>query len=393
MPATIRRNFTLDLVASLLIGVFIAQVGNFIPVVARRLGADAIQLALVVSAPLFGSLLTPLSVYVPPAHRFRAMIGAWLTARAVLVTTLVITRPGPFVLVVVMYYVLMALPMPTYAEVMGSIYPAGIRGQAMSYVRTGMTAVVTLATPLAGWLMDRVGYAVPFAVAAIIGMIGTTIFSRIKTGPLSVERPSLRQVVAILQRDRPFALFSLSLMFMGTGLLIGMPLYAIIQVDELHLSYSVVGILSLMSSLAWMLSSFPAGRLLDRKGALNVMLLSLFIQAAIPLCYFLAADVTFVAIAFILAGIWSAGNELAWVNSILVFAPHSEVASYTALHMLLVGIRGVLGPILGGLLIGLGLNAHQMLFIAFVVQATGALIMLWLMQTYRSARLSVRMNG
>jgi predicted MFS family arabinose efflux permease len=394
VPATIRRNWTYDFSASLLVGLFLATVLNFVPVVARRLGADSTQLALVVAAPLACSLLTPLFVYIPGPYRFQAMLLAWAIARASFVFTLLISTPGPFVVLVIVFYVFISMPSPAYVEVMSSIYPANVRGQAMSYVRAGMTATMTIATPLAGWLMDRVGYAIPFALGAAAALLSTVLFAQIKGVSFTSQRTSLRQVVGILAQDRGYAIFSLSLMFMGTGYLVGAPLFAIIQVDELRLSYEQVGILSFLSSLLWMVGSIAMGRLLDRRGALLVMLISVLLQMLMPLCYFLASDVLLVALAFAAAGLASASGELGWLGCVLHFAGPGNVPGYSALHMLLLGVRGLIGPVLGAALISVGgLSVRETLFVSFLLQLIGAAIMVWVDLTYRSLRSGVNSVG
>jgi MFS transporter, DHA1 family, staphyloferrin B biosynthesis exporter len=389
-PASIRRTFRLDLTSSLLVGFFYAAVLNFVPVVARRLGADATQLALVVAAPLAGSLLTPLAVYVRPLHRFRFLVVVWGVARSLFLLTLFITRPVPFIIIVSLYYVLAALPLPVYVEIMGSVYPRNVRGRTMSYVKFGMTLVLTISTPIVGWMMDRTGYAVPFALGAVAGLISVLVFSRVRSGEFVTRHASLLQVIGILKHDRYFAIFSAALMFLGIGYLIGAPLFPIVQVDQLHLSYSDIGLLGLLSSGMWMLFTMVMGRLLDRKGALVVMLIANVLQMSIPLCYFLATDVRMVALAFICTGISMAGGDLAWPNSVLLFAQPDKVGDYTTLYMLLLGARGVIGPVIGAaLLSSVGLPLHTVLFISFAVQVIGVAIMVWVLRTYRSERISV----
>ena len=139
--------------------------------------------------------------------------------------------------------------------------------------------------------------------------------------------------------------------------------------------------------LAWMLSSTVMGWLLDRKGALPVMMISVTTQTAICLCYVMATDVRMLALAFVFSGISAAAGDLAWLNCVLLFAGPGRVPDYAALHMLLVGARGVLGPVLGAILIsGAGLALHQTLLVALGLQVVGCLILGGVLLTYRSGR-------
>jgi hypothetical protein len=191
-----------------------------------------------------------------------------------------------------------------------------------------------------------------------------------------------------------FAIYSAALMFLGTGNLLGLAIFPIVQVDQFHLSYASVGLLSLANSLTWMVSSVALGALLDRKGALPVMLVANIAQALMPICYFMASDVTLVAVAFVLGGVAMAGGDLAWLNVVLLFSGPDRVPDYSALHMLLLGVRGVIGPILGAILLNVvGLGLHETLLVAFAVQIAGSLIMMWVTATYRSPQLGVSTVG
>jgi hypothetical protein len=237
--------------------------------------------------------------------------------------------------------------------------------------------------------MDKIGYGVPFVLGSLAGMAAAAIFSRMKTASFTARRTSMRQVVGILKRDRGFTVYSLALMFMGTGLLVGLPIYPVVQVDQLHLTYGDVGVLSLITALVWMLSSTVLGGILDRKGALPIMLLANVAQAIMPLLY-ISGNLFLIAVAFASAGLANAGGDLGWPNVIMLFATPERLPDYTALHMLLVGMRGIIGPLLGATLLGLaGLSLHQTLLVAFAMQACGCLIMVWVTFTYRSPRLGV----
>jgi hypothetical protein len=120
------------------------------------------------------------------------------------------------------------------------------------------------------------------------------------------------------------------------------------------------------------------------------MMISNVLQAAISGCYFLATDVRWVAVAFVCFGLSVAAGELAWLNCVLLFAGPRRVAEYAALHFLLVGVRGVIGPVLGAALLNSGrLGVRDVLFVSVAVQAIGISIMLWVLRTYRSGQTGV----
>jgi len=106
VPPAIRRNFALDFAAAVLYGVFAATITTYVPVVARRLGCDATQMAVVVAAPLAGSLFAPLAVYVPARRRMRSMVLVWIVSRSLFLLTLFTSSRAAFVIIVVLFWAL-----------------------------------------------------------------------------------------------------------------------------------------------------------------------------------------------------------------------------------------------------------------------------------------------
>src|SRR5207244_3489124 len=62
-PARVRRNFRIDLFSAVCSGLYISVLVTFMPVVVRRLGGSAGEVALVVAAPFIGHLLAPVFAY------------------------------------------------------------------------------------------------------------------------------------------------------------------------------------------------------------------------------------------------------------------------------------------------------------------------------------------
>ena len=82
VPAILRRNFLLDFVAALFVGVYIATINSFAPVVARRLGADVFLLSLLTAAPSAGNLISVLaSHYLQNRRKMPYMVLAWTIGR------------------------------------------------------------------------------------------------------------------------------------------------------------------------------------------------------------------------------------------------------------------------------------------------------------------------
>jgi predicted MFS family arabinose efflux permease len=346
LPADIQRNFLLDATAAVLVGVFVAATSTFTPVVARRLGASDFQVSLVTAAPFAGNLFALLAVrFLQGRRKLPFMVGAWTLARALFLLMAVITTSVPFVLITIVFWIIVSLPVPAYAEVMRQIYPDAYRGRAMAYVRIGMTASLTLATPLAGQMLDRVGYQWVFPVAALFGVVSSVVFGRIRfSESLSEERRTIGGILSVLRTDRAFRGLQTAFFVYGFGNLMLAPLVPILLVDELRLNYSEVGLLGLVNAVFWMLGYFAFGRAVDRRGAYWTLQLTFLMTAAVPFALVLAGDMSLVAIAYMFAGLATAGMDLGWLTAIIALADRDRVGDYTALHSFLVGIRGLTAP-------------------------------------------------
>ncbi|MCC6188933.1 MAG: MFS transporter [Anaerolineales bacterium] len=383
VPSHIRHNFRCDFVSAVLVGVFTATVVNFVPVLTRRLGGNAFEVALVVAMPLAANLMAPFGLYIPHRWRLQGTALTWILGRGVFLFIVFISTASPVVLLVGVFYVVVSLSPPNYLAVMRAVYPPQLRGRAMGYVRVGMTAALIVATPLAGRMMDTLGYPLTFVCGALFGIASGVAFLRMRVDPAATGRPSFRRSLGILKRDGNFALYSSALMIVGTGYMLAAPLFTIFQVDRLQLSYSQIGLLNFLNSVVWMLSYVLFGRLVDRRGPVWVVQVSLLLQAMLPLCYFLAADIKLVALAFALSGMVIAAGDLGVMNVIMAFAGPDQVPDYAALHGFLAGLRGIAGSLLGAALVSIPAIGMEGVFVlSFVLQLGGWLVALRVHNTY-----------
>ncbi len=372
IPADFRRNFFWDFLAAVLIGVFVAITSSFVPVVARRLGADSFLMSVLTAAPFAGSLFAVLAAYyLQDKRKMPYMVWAWNISRALFFLLLFVTTPLPFVLIVVAYWVIASLPVPGYAEVMRHIYPDAYRGRAMAYVRVGMTACVTVLTPVAGQLLDLIGYQYLFPVAGLFGILSSLAFGRIQvTETPARERRPFSAIWHILAEDRGFRDYSLAFFVYGFGTLLIVPLIPIFLVDELRLSYGQVGVLGMVNAVFWMVFYVVWGRTVDRRGAFWTVRVNFLLTVFVSLGFFLAQDMRLVAVAYVFNGMTVAGIDLGWMNAIMRFAGKERVGDYTALHSGLAGLRGLTAPFLGVALMGvpwIGLRGVFLLSAALIL--------------------------
>jgi len=361
VPAVVRRNLLLDFISAIFYGIFLAGIITFAPVMARRLGATPVQLSLITAMPAIGNLIALVaSHYLQQRRKLPFMMTAWGIGRGLFVLMLFITTPEPFVLIVVLHWLIVSLCVTGYVEVIRGIYPDAIRGRAMAYVRVGFTACATLMTPLFGQWLDLWGYQVLFPLAALFGVLSGLTFGQVKyEETLATTRQDWFTPLRIFVRDRHYRTYSIAFSLYGAGMLMISPLIPLLLVDELNLNNAQVGWLGMINTIAWMLFYIVWGRTVDRRGGLWTVKVNFLLTLVVPLAFFFAQSLELLALAQIFLGITVAGTDLGWMNAIMQFARKDQVGHYTALHAFLIGVRGIVAPFVGTALIevpGIGLR-------------------------------------
>jgi MFS family permease len=141
----------------------------------------------------------------------------------------------------------------------------------------------------------------------------------------------------------------------------------------LQLSYTELGLLSTAQSITWLLGFVYWGRIVDKRGGIWVMRVNYAIGALVPFCYIFATNGWLLLPAFIAQGIISAGLDLGFVNTCIQLADSDKVVEYAAIQATVAGIRGMIGPFVGVLLVNAGVD-EAWVFAAGTVLVMTALV-------------------
>ncbi len=181
-----------------------------------------------------------------------------------------------------------------------------------------------------------------------------------------------------LMRTYPdFAKFQWGFMIGGFGLMLINPALVIYYADTLLLSherltfarYIWMGFGVLMSTSLWR-------KALEKYSVIPLTRFILIGFSLFPFFLILAKTYFFFFyIAFLFYGVAQAGSHLLWHLSGTLFASESESSSkYTGTNVLMVGIRGLIGPALGGVLVAL-LGPIPVLILGITICCLGALFL------------------
>ncbi|MEZ4615129.1 MAG: MFS transporter [Caldilineaceae bacterium] len=373
LPAALRKNMMIELWVAITYGIFYAMTLPFIPVLLRRSGATAEMVALYTAQQFIGSVLTAFSIVLMRRRRtMNIIVVCWLISRSLILFFAFIVNPVWMLILRAGFWLLEAFPNPGYTRILQKIYPDGVRGKVMSTVRMGRIAAVVLITPLAGWALDHWGYRVLFPIGSIIGVIAVLIFTRLEVNerPLPVRQTkTLNELWTILQTDKRFAYYLTTFGLYGAGSLMSWTIYPLIQVDRLHLSYSALGWLGLVQSSFWFFSYLFWGRLVDRYGGVWVLRLNCAFAMLMPLVYVFATTAWMLIPAFAVAGIISAGWDIGMIIAGMQLAPEDKVTEYAAVQGTIIGLRGMIMPLVSVTLLRFGLPYSDVFAISILLMA------------------------
>ena len=181
LPARVRSNFRIDVFSAVGAGVFVSVLVTFMPVVVRRMGGSATDVAIVICAPFIGHLLSPFFTYLL-AHLapVKVVAGTSTLARSMfLVGMLVATTPLMLALTTVTFWIITISNVAAYTALMRGIYPTSERAHVMGKVHVGASLAGIVAAALAGLYIDLVPARWVFAAAALISLPGSIAFFKI----------------------------------------------------------------------------------------------------------------------------------------------------------------------------------------------------------------------
>jgi MFS family permease len=283
------------------------------------------------------------------------------------------------------------------------------RRSALWGLTVSLTTLIAVAFALfAGWMLDlnAMAYRWLFPLAGVLGLLSVLVLLRMpqrgRHRHTRTHRPTAREVfvapiqlfIRTLKGDPFFRHFEAAFFLYGCAFMLLTPVLPNYIVDLAHMSYEKAslceGVLlqigSIGLSVAW-------GRMMDRTTpsatcARVFCLLSLF--PAILLAGLFLGKQGFplqyvVYLGYLVYGIGMSGLGVAWNLAPITFAGKTDASAYTGAHITLTGLRGVIAPMTGALL--LQRCGYPTVFIAsmclFLLAACG---MAWLELRMRRAR-------
>ena len=375
-PAT-RRALRIDISATLLFTVFAGLTGPFLGLILRReLGATPLQLAVMSSAGgacLLLSLLWARAFHGRPPLPYLVWPG--FVARGVFLLVPLVSSAWSFVGLVIARDFFGAAVAPAQAAVVERVYPRAQRGRALGLVRMA-GAVLGIGLALAaGQLFDRVGYRWIFVGAALLGMASSLRLRRLAVPEPATggdEAPAgLRGAWLTVRDDHAFRRLLVASFLFGFGCWIQTPAHPLLLVDVLGVSASQVGVFGSVAAVATLAGSAYWGWLVDRKSSLEALRVMYLVGATTPLILYLAWSPWVLVASTVTDSLLAVGLELVWMMAVIDIAGPQRTAQYVAIGATLAGVRGIAGPLVGGLVI-YSFGIHAVYLVAAILMFSGA---------------------
>ena len=301
-------------------------------------------------------------------HTLKAnLLGAGLLARLPFLFALCFNNVSLLIGASIIYMLFSRAGIPSWMEILKLNLPEKVREKSFSFgAALGHAEGVFIAIGV-GSLLDQsvISWKIFFAIALAFGLIALIIqaclpIAEINRKEKPLEKATLKETFIRpwvdcyeLMKSRPdFRRFQWAFMIGGFGLMVIQPVIPIFFTETLHISYRDLLIaFSICKGLGFVLTSSLWSRGLSYFSVSKFTAIVLFGFALFPALISLAVvHAYWIYVAYFVYGIAQAGSHIIWHLSGPLFAGGEKSARYSGVNILMVGIRGFLGPPLGGLL-------------------------------------------
>ena len=328
----------------------------------------------------------------------RWVVWPGVISRFLVCLALVWVSPIAFLIVMSAYNIIATFTGPAYNSIMRSNYSNRHRGAIMATIRIVVQIMSAMAAAAAGWFMEAtpIGHQILFPVAGVLGVCSSLTFGLIKVRKLPAAVPAagasvlphgFRASLALMAKDRLFMVYMAIYFIVGFPDKLLVPLEPIRWVDELGMNYGAAGLIQGTIPLLGAMTGYFLFIKFSHKvspfillGVTSLLASTRFINTALA-----TGPYQLIPGAF-LNGMGNAGWDLVPLFSIMLFVGHEKLPLYFGFFSTLVGVRGVVGPILGNLMYSAGLPIVSIYWLAFWLELGGVVLLIGFLFYFRKRK-------
>ncbi|MFQ5655504.1 MAG: MFS transporter [Planctomycetota bacterium] len=357
-----RTTYRLHVRAAMADAVFSAIVWASPEVARKGLGASVLLVVLLTMSPSVAQFMSLfLAGRMGGIDRRKLLIVSAIVGRLPLLAVFFVAGPWAFLILLTIQAFSWPPIISAWNAVLHANYSARTRGTLYGRAsRYGAIAAGVAALGAGIWLdRDPQAYRVIYPLAAFLGVLSCWIFAAIpvrrgRSAVASAVRvDTLGTLRRILVEDRAFRRYEIGFFLYGLAFMAVITAKPIFSVDKLQLSYTVILGSKALFSVMEILSMPLMGRLMDRLGPARLAAASYGLLALHAVLLLVSRGPVTFCIAEGVFGAAMAGVLIAWNMGPVTFARDGDAMRYMAVHVALVGARGLIGHPVGGVIVHL----------------------------------------
>lgn len=341
--------------SSLASSVSSGMLAPFIPIYALKLGANILQIGLLLSLPSLASTLVQIfwaSITTRVGKRKIFIIFSGVVNSIFWAIMGLCKDSNQLLILLGLQSMLSAIGAPAGSGLITTLLPKSLRGRIIAEVNKYSTIGAMLGTLVSGPLLDilsfKLGYFTVFLIAALINLIGVIIFLKeIPEVEVGKKEEGLSNINYVLKNRNLRNLIVLRSLF-TISVNIAAPYFNVYLVQKYNVSNTIISSLTIASNLFSIASFNLWGEVVDKYGRVTVLTISSMLTSVVPVLWVLSDNLLFPLSSQIIGGIaWSLVNvALSAYLMDITYGGNVEVS--VAFFNAAMGISSFLGPILGG---------------------------------------------
>lgn len=339
-------------------------VSPFLGVYAVQLGASASEMGWFQSV----SNLAPNMMQIPwgklsdkIGRRVPFILMGGLITALLWIPIMFVTSATQLIAVIAVQSVLGSMAIPTWTALIGDLVHSGKRGIATAIINRSAAVGSLLATLGAGYWMIMVKgtlqnmFLVPLLVAVFCGVVSSLMIIIVHEKPHPNNTSgssifSIRDVAKHARNNSNFVRFSVASIIFGFFMSISWPLFSITAVRVLNASMLEVALLGVISGIVTIALQPWGGKLVDRVGRRQLIIVYRLGLVLVPVFYGLATSVFHLYLLNLILGIVGAFGDIAMLAYLLDITQEQLRGTLTAFYNLVTGAVYFIGSLIGGYL-------------------------------------------
>lgn len=354
-------------------GIFLAcsmtLVNPYFSKFAIRLGASDYEVALISSLPALVAIFTliPGALLINSATNKQTLTGFITLFQKIFYLFFAILPFLPITNLALCFVILVglmnlpgSLAVIGYQSAIGDIFIASERNSAMSIRNRYSDLSKLIVIFLSGQFLQKFAYEnltairayqFIFFIAFLISLGEVITFFKFKNIPKnSLKIPiknSLKEFHQQLPKEKNFISFIICSLLFHFGWQMGWPLFSIYQINYLQADEGWLSIITIVSSIASILTVTYWSKLADSKSNTFALSLATLGMSITPILYTVATSLKTLTVLNILPGICTAGTLLILFNLMLEATPEKNRTIYIAFYTTIISISAAISPIIG----------------------------------------------